>query len=98
VVREIIWNKKATLQFQIIQEYLSQKWGEQSERKFTRRLFDFLDILQKYPFIGEVQYANKDVRGFVLSSQTKLFYKVTTNAIYILAFYDTRCDSEYFIE
>ena len=93
MVREIVWNEKATLQFQLIQDYLERKWGEPAVAKFTLRVFDFLYLLEKYQFVGTVEYEEKDIRGFVLSSQTRLLYKVTNDAIILLGFIDTRSES-----
>ncbi len=92
MVRKIIWNEKATLQFQLIQDYLERTWGEPAVAKFTLRVFDFLDLLEKYPFVGTVEYEKKDIRGFVISSQTRLLYKVTDDAIILLGFIDTRSE------
>jgi hypothetical protein len=51
-----------------------------------------LDLLEKYPFVGTVEYDKKDIRGFVISSQTRLLYKVTDDAIILLGFIDTRSE------
>ena len=92
MVRKIIWNEKATLQFQLIQDYLERTWGEPAVAKFTLRVFDFLDLIEKYTFVGTVEYEKKDIRGFVISSQTRLLYKVTDDAIILLGFIDTRSE------
>ena len=42
---EVIWQDRAVEEFEAIQEYLVNEYGELSVRKFTKRVFTFLDLL-----------------------------------------------------
>jgi hypothetical protein len=53
-----------------------ETWGQQSAKKFTDRVFYFLELLFKYPRLGSVEDKEFDIRGFTLSKQTRLLYKV----------------------
>ena len=98
MARKIIWQDVAQHHFESIQQYILLEWGESVTKKFTKRVFDFLEILEKYPFIGNVEYPEQGIRGFTISNQTRILYKVTEESIYLLAFYDLRQDSEKGIE
>ena len=91
---EIIWQDQAVEEFETIQEYIRSKFGEDSMEKFTVRVFEFLDILEKYPSIGPVEFPQRAIRGFVISKQTKILYKVADNKIFLLSFFDNRKDPE----
>lgn len=90
----IIWQYQAQVHFENIQQYLLETWGANSVEKFTKRVFSFLELLSKYPGIGNKEYSEKDIRGFTISSQTRVLYKVADNKIHLLAFYDLRMDSD----
>jgi plasmid stabilization system protein ParE len=94
VALPIIWQHQAQVHFESIQHYLLETWGANSVEKFTKRVFSFLDILSKYPGIGSVENAEKDIRGFTLSSQTRLLYKISDGKIHLLAFYDLRMNPD----
>jgi plasmid stabilization system protein ParE len=93
VASRIIWDSEATIQFEKIQKYLHDQWGDAAVRKFTRRTFEFLTLLDKHPFIGPVEFPEKDIRGFVLTQQTKILYKVSSEKIILLSFFDVRTGS-----
>jgi len=87
---EIIWTPYAVEDFEDIQEYLGRKFGEHSIRKFTLRVFGFLNILENHPKIGLLEIETKNIRSFVLSKQTTILYKVENEKIYLLSFFDNR--------
>jgi plasmid stabilization system protein ParE len=89
---QIIWNKRAARQFEQIQAYLEREFGEKSAGIFTSRLFNFLELLAKYPEIGTWENKKKHVRGFLLHRHTTIFYKKEKNVIYILSVFDNRQD------
>jgi plasmid stabilization system protein ParE len=89
---QIIWNKRASRQFEQIQRYLKEEFGEKSAGIFTSRLFNFLELLTKYPETGTLENAKENVRGFLLHGHTTIFYKKEKNVIYILSVFDNRQD------
>jgi plasmid stabilization system protein ParE len=89
---QIIWSKRAGRQFEQIQQYLERDFGEKSAGLFTSRLFNFLDLLSKYPEVGTLENKDKNIRGFRLHRHTTIFYKKEKNVIYILSVFDNRQD------
>jgi len=45
---KITWSKRAEKNFEKIQEYLLAEWGEKVAIAFTKKVFDFLDILSEF--------------------------------------------------
>ena len=89
---EIIWQDRAVDEFEAIQDYLAKHFGESHVKKFTRKVFQFLDLLVDHPSLGAVQHKKLMIRGFVLSSQTTIIYKYVDEKVYILSFIDNRSD------
>lgn len=89
---QIIWNKRAGRQFEQIQQYLEKEFGKKSAELFTSRLFNFLELLTRYPEIGTLENKEKNIRGFLLHRHTTIFYKKEKNVIYILSVFDNRQD------
>lgn len=87
---QIVWNTRASKQFTDIQDYLEKEFGENAVRKFTSYTFSFLEILSKYPQIGSLENAAKNIRGFLLHRHTTIFYAYKEDTIYILSFFDNR--------
>ncbi len=52
------------------------EWCESVAKKFTKRVFDFLEILEKYPFIGTIEHPELGIRGFTISSQTRGVFQI----------------------
>lgn len=82
MAHQIIWQSQAQAHFESIQHYLLETWGATSVDKFTKRVFSFLELLSKYPAIGSIEHSEENIRGFTLSRQTRLLYKVTEDSIY----------------
>lgn len=89
---QIVWNKRASRQFEKIQDYLIKEFGEKATEEFTNRVFNFLDLLANYPDIGTMENKDKNIRGFLLHRHTTLFYKLDRDKIYLLSLFDNRQD------
>jgi plasmid stabilization system protein ParE len=89
---EIVWTRKAAIDFNDIQDYLFSTWGESSVKKFTNKVFNFLELLSEFPLIGTMENKESNIRGFVIVKQLTLFYQVRDNRIILLRFYDNRQD------
>lgn len=87
---KILVSKRAKNDFERILDYLEYKWGSASVEKFKTLTNDFLDILESFPEIGTVEFTEKDIRGFQLTPQTRVFYIIKKTHILILAFFDVR--------
>jgi len=63
----IFWTKKSQTRFDEINSYLLSEFGEKSSIKFKNRVFDFLELLERFPELGTLEVADKNIRGFQLS-------------------------------
>jgi len=87
---KIYWTKRADQKFTQITEYLVKEWGESVAKAFTKKVYDFLDILSEFPEIGTVEHKEKDIRGFTIIKQVNLFYRISRDRIILLNFFDNR--------
>jgi len=87
---EIKWSGRADKKFDKIIDYLSNEWGIQTTKTFVKKVYDFLDLLVFYPEIGSVENEEKGIRGFSVSKQINIFYRLKNNTIIILDFFDNR--------
>jgi len=87
---EIKWTKRATYSFYNTIDYLEEEWSERSARKFVQIVNRFLHTLQEQPEIGKIEVAEKGIRGFVLSRQNTVFYRIKGQRIILLKFFDNR--------
>lgn len=87
---KILVSKRANKDFLSILRYLEYNWGLGSVEKFKSITNDFLDILESFPEIGAMELPEKDIRGFQLTPQTRVFYIIRSSHILILAFFDVR--------
>ena len=91
---KIVWTKRADKKLWKIIRYLEKEWGANTARDFDRRVFDFLEILSKFPELGSIEEKEKGIRGFVLTKYTKLFYRVKGKEIILLTLFDTRMNPQ----
>ncbi len=87
---EIYWTKRADKKFDNIIEYLFNEWGESVTKAFTRKVYDFLDILSEFPEIGTMENKGKGIRGFTIVKQVNIFYRISGNKVILLNFFDNR--------
>ncbi len=87
---EVFWTKKADTKFVKILDYLQEEWGDRVTRSFVKSVYDFLEILKKFPEIGTIENRDKNIRGFTIVKQVNLFYKFDGHRIIVLDFFDNR--------
>ncbi|MBA7579420.1 hypothetical protein ES708_21291 [subsurface metagenome] len=87
---EIKWTKQATTSFYNTIDYLEEEWSERYAQKFVQIVNRFLHTLQEQPEIGKIEVAEKGIRGFVLSRQNTVFYRIKGQWIILLKFFDNR--------
>jgi plasmid stabilization system protein ParE len=89
---EIRWTTRADIKLDQIIIYLQTEWGESVVKAFMRKLYVFLGILSEFPEIGSIQWPDKNIRGFSLTKQVSIFYKIEGDQIILLDFFDNRSD------
>jgi plasmid stabilization system protein ParE len=86
--------KRAKENFHAIRGYIEGNWGSKSADEFQTKIENFLDLLQDFPEIGTLEVKEKGIRGFTITKQTTIFYRIKGETIIILAFFDNRQDSD----
>ena len=86
----IFLTKRAENNYRSIKKYITEEWGERVAQAFEQKTVDFLDLLEDFPEIGVVEMVDKQIHGFQLTKQTRVFYRIKNDRIIILAFFDVR--------
>jgi len=89
---EIRWTTRADIKLDNLIIYLESEWGDSVVKAFMKKLYDFLEILSEFPEIGTIQYPEKNIRGFTLTKQINVFYKIESDYIVLLDLFDNRSD------
>jgi len=87
---KIFLTKRAAKNYRSVINYLTNEWGEHVAKLFEQKTIDFLDLLEAYPNIGTIEFPEKQIMGFQLTKQTRVFYRIKGKQIIILAFFDSR--------
>lgn len=69
-----------------------ERFGNNVAIAFEEKVKDFLSILGEFPEIGQVVHIPTGIRGFQLTKQTKLLYRIKKEEIILLSFFDVRQD------
>ncbi len=85
-------SSRAEKSFRTIKDFIKRKWGESVANAFEQKIIDFLDLLEIFPEIGTLEIAEKRIYGFQLTKQTRVFYRIKTDKIIIIVFFDVRQD------
>lgn len=85
-------SKRAEKSFHSIKDFIKWKWGELIADAFEQKVVDFLDLLEDFPEIGTLEIPEKRIYGFQLTKQTRIFYRIKTDRIIIIVFFDVRQD------
>ncbi len=87
---QVFVTPRAEKNFDLIVDYIRQKWGEKTAKEFIQKIDEIFKLLRDYPSMGQVE--NNDIRGFQLTRQTRILYRIRDNRIVILSFFDVRQD------
>jgi plasmid stabilization system protein ParE len=88
----IVWTKKALKRFSEILDYIQLKFGDAARQSFITKTRDFTRLLFEFPEIGTLEIPEKKLRGFQLTRQTRVFYRLKNDQIILLTFFDSRRD------
>lgn len=76
--------------FDSIVVHIQEKWGVETAKQFLTKAGKVFTLLQNYPSMGQIE--KSDIRGFQLSPQTRILYRIRDQRVIILSFFDTRQD------
>ena len=86
----ILFTKRAAQNYISIKKNLSEEWGDNTVEAFDQKTIDFLDLLSEFPKMGTIELPEKEIRGFQLTKQTRVLYRIRKQSIILLAFFDVR--------
>ena len=89
---KIIWTRTAEARFFAILDYIEKKFGETARQHFKIKTKEFTILLREFPEIGTLELRDKNLRGFQLTRQTRVFYRIKKDKMIILTFVDSRQD------
>ena len=89
---KVVWTKTAERRLQEILDYIQQEFGDNPKQQFRSRAMDFTMLLPEFPEMGTLEVTTKNLRGFQLSKQTRVYYRIKGERIIILTFLDSRQD------
>jgi plasmid stabilization system protein ParE len=88
---DIIWSPKAKGTYYQILEYLEENWTNKEVNNFINRTEEVLAFIAANPS-QYIRSVNADIHRCVLVKQVSLFYRVKSDKIEILLFWDNRQD------
>jgi len=84
----VFLTRRAERNFNSIKEYITKEWGQKTAEAFVNKADETFHLLESFPNMGPVE--SKDIRGFQLSRQTRILYRVKEKRIIILSLFDVR--------
>jgi plasmid stabilization system protein ParE len=88
-ISKVIWSQRAKTDLNSILNYFEENWTEKEIGKFFRKLDKQISIIQNQPKALPTTQKN-NVRRFVLTSQTTIYYDILKDSVRIVALFDTR--------
>ena len=87
----IKWTDLAYDSFEDEIDFIINKWNKEEALKFSALVKGFLILLEENPYLGKMS-SYKGFRQFVLSTQTKVWYKIDEKMeiIYISFFWNNK--------
>lgn len=88
----IIWSKKAGETFQKNIDYLKENWTDVEVKKFTLRVFKYLDTLAQEPLISRKTYKTKNTHIGSIIPHISVVYRIKPNKdiLEIVTFIDNK--------
>ena len=91
---KVFLTQRAVNSYTAIKGYIVNEFGEKVADAFEQKIIDFFDLLESFPELGTLEVAEKQIRAFQLTKQTRVFYRIMNNKIVILTFFDVRQDPQ----
>ena len=90
MVKEVVWLKRASKNFNDILEYLVLNWSIDVAGDFYEKTFSVIEYLNKFPEIGSTSNKRKILRKFLITKHNYIVYRVSNNKLIISRIVDTR--------
>jgi plasmid stabilization system protein ParE len=94
MAKEVVLTHLAIHDYEIVMDYLIDKWGINAANNFVKRFDQVLILLSEsttiYPFVDEVKKMQKSV----LTKHNVLYFIETEDIIKIITIFDTRQDPQ----
>lgn len=87
---EIVFTKRADKKLDNILHYLQNEWSVKVAGEFIETLYITLDNIVVFPEIGLIINDEKQIRAFLITKHTKLYYRIEKGKLIVLNFIDTR--------
>ncbi|MFZ6051818.1 type II toxin-antitoxin system RelE/ParE family toxin [Halocola ammonii] len=79
---------RAERDFNRIIRYIRKKWGDSTAQEFIHKSDAIFKLLRHFPSIGAIEVG--EIRGFQLTPQTRILYRIKADKIVILSFFQVR--------
>ena len=87
---EVRFTEEAEKDLQDIVTYLEEVWNEKVVDEFISEIDEQIDRIAEMPYLFPKTEKRENVRKCLINKRVALFYKVTENIIFLLAFRSTR--------
>lgn len=94
MVTQIIWTPKAEKTFDRITTYLQKKISLTICEKFVEAVYFKIDVIIEHPEIGRPTLTSNSIRFINVDKHYQIFYRFDGSILLLLAFFDTRQDSQ----
>ena len=90
MVKEVIWLKRSSENFQKVIEYLNNEWSDEAADDFYYRTQAVIKIIQEHPNSGKIIQQRENVSQFLITKHNYLVYKIFKDKLIIVNIFDTR--------
>ena len=91
---EVRFTEEAEKDLQDIVTYLEEVWNKKVVDEFISEIDEQIDRIAEMPYLFPKTEKRENVRKCLINKRVALFYKVTENIIFLLAFRSTRRNPE----
>lgn len=95
---KVVWSPRAEESYVRIADFILKKWTQKEVKKFTAKTFSTITKISKNPKMFVESVLRKGIRKGYISKHTSLLYRVKTNEIELLYFWDNRQDPKKMVE
>ena len=87
---KVFLTRRAERNYISIKEYITKEFGDKTAATFVQKADETFKLLESFPKMGPVEH--NEIRGFQLSRQTRILYRIREQKIIILSLFDVRQD------